>query len=84
MSTYNGNGNNGDDSYQPPHDSPTMNIDVVAKWKDFGQFVEDVHEQSMGDIGSMVLHIHPKFIEINKDVHNRFKILIHMDKEEME
>jgi hypothetical protein len=81
MSTDNGNGS-GNGKFSSPHDNPTLGVDVITKFKDFSKFVDDVHEQALGDIGSMILHIHPRFIDVEKDDGNRFKITINMDKED--
>jgi hypothetical protein len=83
MSTNNGNGN-GNGKFNLPNENPTLGVDVITRFKNFSKFVDDVHEQALGDIGSMVLHIHPRFIDVEKDDGNRFKITINMDKEEQD
>ena len=78
------NGNGKRSGLDDPRESPTIQVDVVTKFKNFAKFTEAIHEQSLSDVGSMILHIHPKFIEIEKDpFNNRFKVIINMDEEEI-
>jgi len=64
--------------------SLTAKVDITAKFKDFSKFVDNIYVSAEGDVGSMVLRIHPKYINITQDPHNfNFTVTINMDEEEV-
>ena len=82
----NGAGNYGfnRDDFNKDSISLTAKFDVVAKFKDFGKFADRVYLGAEGDVGSMVLRIHPKCINITQDPHNfNFKVTINIYEEEI-
>ena len=90
MSINNGSSNGaGDygfnkDDFNKSSVSLTAKVDIVAKFRDFGKFADSVYLSAEGDVGSMVLRIHPKYINITQDPHNfNFKVIINMDEEEI-
>ena len=81
-------GNNGDGSdfshfrHSNENNSPSIVIDLVTRFNNFSKFARDIEDQTVGDIGSMILHIHPKQVDVEQDTENKFKIIINMDQED--
>ena len=81
-------GNNGDGSdfshfrHSGSNNSPSIVVDLVTRFNNFSKFARDIEDQTVGDIGSMILHIHPKLVDVEQDTENKFKIIINMDQED--
>ena len=81
-------GNNGDGSdfshfrHSSSNNSPSIVVDLVTRFNNFSKFARDIEDQTVGDIGSMILHIHPKLVDVEQDTENKFKIIINMDQED--
>jgi len=81
-------GNNGDGSdfshfrHSNSNNSPSIVINLVTRFNNFSKFARNIEDQTTGDIGSMILHVNPKLVDIEKDTENKFKIIINIDKED--
>lgn len=92
MHSNNGNGNGGGDfnidnflgkRLDDEPENTTVMVDVVAKFKNYSKFHRDITETAISNIGGMILHIHPKYIDVEQDSKTyKFRITINMDKTE--
>ena len=88
MSNNNGNGNgNGFDSdnflgnYLGSDPSPLVKAEVVLKFSDFESFFREIKANAHTDITKMVLHIHPKYIDVEPTHDYTYRVTINVDKE---
>ena len=83
MSGKNGDGSNFSHfRHSGSNNSPSIVVDLVTRFNHFSKFAKDIEDQTVGDIGSMILHIHPKLVDVEQNTENKFKIIINMDQED--
>ena len=61
---------------------PKVRAEVIVKFSDFEAFVREIKANAHTDIAKMILHIHPKYIDVSRQQDNTFKIIINIDKED--
>ena len=59
-----------------------VRAEVIVKFSDFEAFVREIKANAHTDITKMILHIHPKYIDVSRQQDNTFKIIINIDKED--